>query len=155
MKVMITKCSSNIYWYCGKIGNVYEVRKHDDKWYVCESDNISLIRIEDVLPVCSSSAVSDFEQETPKHVEQAKPIDSHYTGFTYSLTEADKQSGVLKVDPYFVSKQWNLGAKDSTGVLFHCLKNISRYSDKNTKEREIRALHLQVKRLAELEGVTL
>lgn len=91
---------------------------------------------------------------TEQNANSKKSIDSHYN-FDYTLTEADREKGVIKVDPYFVSKQWRLGSKDDTGVLFHCLKNISRYSDKNSKEREIKALHLQIKRLAELEGVSL
>lgn len=99
---------------------------------------------------------SRFEivEDEPVQAVPKKTIDSHYN-FDYVLTETDREKGVIKVDPYFVAKQWRLGSKDDTGVLFHCLKNISRYSDKNTKEREIKALHLQIKRLAELEGVSL
>lgn len=90
----------------------------------------------------------------PDPEEEKRVIDAHYS-FNYTLTEKDREVGSIKVDPYFVAKQWRLGSKDDTGVLFHCLKNISRYSDKNTKEREITALYLQVKRLAEIEGVKL
>lgn len=98
--------------------------------------------------------LAKLDDETLEQPSQ-KAIDSHYSTFVYTLTSADKKEGTLKVDPYFVAKQWGLGKKDDTGVLFHCLKNISRYSDKNTKEREIKALYLQVKRLAELENVNL
>jgi hypothetical protein len=94
------------------------------------------------------------QEYIPDPVEEKRVIDAHYS-FNYTLTDKDRETGAIKVDPYFVAKQWRLGSKDDTGVLFHCLKNISRYSDKNTKEREITALHLQVKRLAELEGVKL
>lgn len=90
----------------------------------------------------------------PDAEEERRVLDAHYS-FNYTLTDADREKGVIKVDPYFVAKQWQLGSKDDTGVLFHCLKNISRYSDKNSKEREIKALNLQIKRLAELEGVSL
>lgn len=90
----------------------------------------------------------------PDPGEEKRVLDAHYS-FNYTLTDTDREKGVIKVDPYFVAKQWRLGSKDDTGVLFHCLKNISRYSDKNSKEREIKALYLQVKRLAELEGVSL
>jgi hypothetical protein len=81
-------------------------------------------------------------------------IDSHYN-FTYTLTPDDVDAGYLKIDPYFVSQQWNLGSKDSTGVIFHLLKTIARFGDKNGKEREINALHKSVLRLAQLEGVEL
>ena len=80
--------------------------------------------------------------------------DSHYS-FQYLLTAQDKQHGAIRVDPYFVSKQWKLGKKDDTGAIFHILKTIARFGDKNSKEREIKALYAQVVRLAELEGVTL
>lgn len=146
MKVRITKCSSNLNWYCGKIGDKFEVKDYNGKWFVC-TDGIRLIQKDDCVELLYDADNSAMPS--------SKPIDAHYSGFTYTLTESDKQAGVLKVDPYFVNKLWGISAKDSTGVLFHCLKNISRYSDKNSKEREIRALYLQVKRLAELEEVGL
>lgn len=80
--------------------------------------------------------------------------DQHYS-FEYPIQQADKESGSIRVDPYFVSKQWQLGKKDDTGTIFHILKTIARFGDKNSKEREIKALYAQVKRLAELEGVDL
>ncbi len=87
-------------------------------------------------------------------VEPTKKLDSHYD-FTYELTGKDIGTDHIKVDPYFVAKQWCLGGKDNTGVLFHILKTIARYGDKNSKSREIKALYLQIKRLAELENITL
>lgn len=80
--------------------------------------------------------------------------DQHYS-FQYTLTAQDKEVGTIKVDPYFVSKQWKLGKKDDTGAIFHILKTIARFGDKNSNEREIKALYAQVVRLAELEGVAL
>lgn len=80
--------------------------------------------------------------------------DKHYN-FCYTLTAEDKERGTVKVDPYFVSKQWQLGKKDDTGTIFHLLKTIARFGDKNTKEREIKALYAQVVRLAELEDIKL
>lgn len=98
----------------------------------------------------------DFEvvlrEEAP---QQGGWSDAHYSSFVYTLTEEDKKAGSLKVDPYFVAMQWQLGKKDDTGVLFHNLKNIARFGEKNSKEREIVALYKQIKRLAQLEGVTL
>lgn len=81
-------------------------------------------------------------------------IDSHYN-FNYSLSPEDIDNGYIKLDPYFVAKQWKLGSKDDTGILFHCFKLIARFGEKNPKEREILALYKQAVRLAELEGVEL
>ena len=80
--------------------------------------------------------------------------DKHYD-FSYQLTEKDIESGFVKVDPYFVAKQWEIGSKDDSGALWHCFKTIARFGEKNSKEREIRALYAQIKRLADLEGIEL
>ena len=78
----------------------------------------------------------------------------HYDNY-YQLTPKDIESGKVKIDAYFVNKLWQLNSKDDTGALFHCLKTIARFGDKNPIERELNALHNQVKRMAELYGVTL
>ena len=83
-----------------------------------------------------------------------KPIDAHYN-YYYTLRQSDIEAGKIKVDAYFASQQWKLGSKDETGALFHCLKTIIRFGEKNSVEREINALYKQVKRLAELNGVEL
>ena len=80
--------------------------------------------------------------------------DKHYN-FSYTLTEDDIEKGEVKIDPYFVNQQWKLNSKDDTGIIFHQLKTLARWCDKNTEEREIRALFGQVKRLAEIKGVVL
>lgn len=85
---------------------------------------------------------------------QPTAIDSHYN-FNYSLTQWDHDMGVIKLDPYFVAKQWDLGSKDPSGVIFHILKTCARFGEKNDKGREIKAIYKSIKRLAELEGVTL
>lgn len=84
----------------------------------------------------------------------ARAIDAHYA-FDYTLTSNDLKRGAIKVDPYFVAKQWQLGHKDDFCVLFHLLKNIARFGDKNSREREIIGLYKSVLRLAALEGVEL
>lgn len=96
----------------------------------------------------------EFIKEHTKQDEEAKSIDKHYS-FDYTLSEQDIKKGNIKIDPYFVSNTWQLGAKDNTGVIFHCLKTLARFGTKNDKVREITALYKQVKRLAELEGVEL
>jgi len=80
--------------------------------------------------------------------------DKHYN-FDYTLTEQDVKLGKIKIDPYFVSNIWKLGEKDNSGILFHNLKTIARFGDKNSIEREIKALYNQVKRLAELNNIDL
>jgi hypothetical protein len=86
--------------------------------------------------------------------EKALPIDTHYN-FMYNLTEADKQAGTIKIDPYFVSQQWNIGSKDPSGVIWHIFKTCARFGEKNDKQREIAAIYKSIKRLAELEGISL
>jgi hypothetical protein len=73
----------------------------------------------------------------------------HYN-FKYKLTQNDIENGEIKLDPYFISQQWDLGNKDNTGILFHCLKTIARFGIKNSKKREIEALKAQIQRLEEL-----
>lgn len=80
--------------------------------------------------------------------------DKHYD-FTYTLTEKDIEHGSIKIDPYFIAKQWKVGSKDDSGALFHCLKSIARFGDKNDIEREVKALHAQVLGVARSFGVNL
>lgn len=81
-----------------------------------------------------------------------KWTDRHYD-FNYTLTPKDIAANSVKIDPYFVAKQWGLGSKDDSGILFHCLKNIARFGTKNSVEREIVGLYNQIIRLAELNNV--
>lgn len=81
--------------------------------------------------------------------------DKHYN-FNYQLKPIDIEKGFVKLDAYLVNKIWRLNAADSTGAAFHCLKTLTRLAnEKNSKEREIRALYGQVKRWAEIEGIEL
>lgn len=81
-----------------------------------------------------------------------KWTDKHYD-FTYELTEEDISKGSLKIDPYFVAKQWKTGSKDDSGALFHVLKTVARFGDKNDVEREVKALYAQVLGVARSFGV--
>jgi hypothetical protein len=94
------------------------------------------------------------QEYIPDPVEEKLVIDAHYS-FNYTLTEKDRDAGAIKVDPYFVSRLWNIGAKDTSGVIWHIFKTCARFGDKNDKEREIVAIYKSIKRLAELEGVKL
>lgn len=94
--------------------------------------------------VGSELASTDAQEWTDKHYS------NHYT-----LTQKDIDNGFVKIDPYFVSKMWKIGSKDDSGALWHCFKTIARFGEKNSREREIKALYAQIKCLAELEGVVL
>lgn len=58
--------------------------------------------------------------------------------------------GEYRLDPYQVSLAWQLGKKDDTGGLFHILKNISRFGEKNEKKRELQAIVFTATRMLEL-----
>ena len=80
--------------------------------------------------------------------------DKHYD-LNYTLTEEDIEQGFVKLDVYKVAKVWRTGSKDDSGALWHSLKTIARFGEKNTVEREVKALYEQVKGLAREHGVDL
>lgn len=105
----------------------------------------------------SDSEVNTFTVKTKgyKQLESRKDwSDSHYN-FEYQITEEDIEKGYIKLDPYFVAKEWKIGSKDDSGALWHCFKTCARFGDKNTVEREIEALYRQTKRMAQLYNVKL
>lgn len=83
----------------------------------------------------------------------------HYTtdhyNLYYTLTEKDIEAGKIKVDAYWVAKQWKTGSRDDSGALWHSLKTIARFGEKNDKSREIKALYNQAKALARIYDVEL
>ncbi len=80
--------------------------------------------------------------------------DAHYD-FTYKLTQKDLENGFIKLDPYFVAKEWKIGSKDDSGALFHSFKLFPRWAEKNSFEREVIALYKQTKRMAEIYNIDL
>lgn len=81
--------------------------------------------------------------------------DEHYD-VNYKLTPKDIENGYVRMDVYQVNKLWKINSSDPTGAGFHTLKCLGRLArNKNTKEREIKAMHGQIKRWAEIEGITL
>ena len=80
--------------------------------------------------------------------------DSHYDTYYY-LSEEDIEAGRIKLDTYLVAKVWKVGSKDDSGALWHSLKTINRFGQKNDVSREIQALYAQAKALARIYGVTL
>jgi hypothetical protein len=108
---------------------------------------LSFISSDKPLRLDNDKILQSFKEELALHKEILKI--SHYD-FRYKLTKADIEKGEIKLDPYFISKQWDLGSKDPSGVIFHCLKTIARWGTKNSVEREIQAMEAQIKRLKEL-----
>jgi len=80
--------------------------------------------------------------------------DKHYD-FKYQLTKKDLENGFIKLDPYFVAKEWKIGSKDDSGALFHSFKLFPRWAEKNSFEREVIALYKQTKRMAEIYNIEL
>jgi hypothetical protein len=78
----------------------------------------------------------------------------HYDLY-YTLTEKDIEDGKIKVDAYWVAKQWKTGSRDDSGALWHSLKTIARFGEKNDKAREIKALYNQAIALARIYDVEL
>lgn len=78
----------------------------------------------------------------------------HYNLY-YTLTDKDIEAGKIKVDAYWVAKQWKTGSRDDSGALWHSLKTIARFGEKNDKAREIKALYNQAKALARIYDVEL
>lgn len=87
-------------------------------------------------------------------MEETKNIDQHYN-FSYKLSDDEMKAGSVRLDPYFVSRAWDIGGRDGSGVIFHILKTCARFGEKNSKSREITAIYKSIKRLAELEGIDL
>jgi hypothetical protein len=102
-------------------------------------------------------------EDKPKQVETPLPkentwTDSHYDhSLRIVVTKEDLTCGYkdVRLDAYTVSKVWKIGSKDDSGCLWHMFKCFPRYGEKNSVEREIRALHAQVLCLAKIENVDL
>jgi uncharacterized Zn finger protein (UPF0148 family) len=110
---------------------------------------------EETCPICGKTykfveKMNKIEIEKEKIVLPKETLKTSHYNFTYKLTKKDIEKGEIELDPYFISQQWDLGSKDRTGILFHCLKTIARFGTKNSVEREIQAMEAQIKRLKEL-----
>lgn len=92
-------------------------------------------------------------KEDEKSIEDSFCQD-HYNLY-YTLTEKDIEAGKIKVDAYWVAKQWKTGSRDDSGALWHSLKTIARFGEKNDKAREIKALYNQALALARIYDVEL
>lgn len=117
-------------------------------------NNVFTVPSEEIWKALENFKWEAFSDKNLMEEDKPMSIDSHYD-FFYDLKPHEAEFLQIKTDPYFVSKQWRVGERDPSGALFHILKTIARFGDKNPKEREIKAIYLQIKRLAELEGVEL
>lgn len=98
--------------------------------------------------------VKEEAEETKQDLVRSDYSLKHYDTF-YHLTDKDIEEGKIKIDAYFVAKQWKVGSKDDSGALFHNLKTIARFGEKNSIEREIKALYNQTLALARIYNVEL
>lgn len=122
-----------------------------------EAFNYAALYMDKMMCIEECNMMSKEVMTTPEVVEdicKSGWTDKHYD-FNYKLTDEDIERGFIKLDPYFVGKEWKIGSKDDSGALSHCLKTVARFGEKNSVEREIRALHAQIKRMAELYNVDL
>lgn len=97
---------------------------------------------------------SPLKEGFSKKEEGVQWTDTHYEHY-YTLTEDDIKLGKVKLDVYTVADVWKIGSKDDSGALWHTFKIFPRYGEKNSEEREIKAMYAQVKALAKIKGVVL
>lgn len=120
--------------------------------YIIESNiNYNSYYLEGVNFAVQDWMIEGIVKETPKNLSK-EWTGSHYD-FYYNLTEEDIKKGKIKLDPYFVGKQWKIGSKDDSGILVHQLKTIARFGSKNDIKREVKALYEQAKRMMEIYEV--
>lgn len=87
----------------------------------------------------------------PNKITNIEVLDtSHYDRFEYKLTKKDIEQGSIRIDPYFVSSVWKLGARDKTGGLFHILKTLARTKEGNSIVRELESIKATIIRVIEV-----
>lgn len=134
----------------------YDPDGSEGRWHFNERDldvGFELVEEKKHITIVNNFSTTNSE-EIIKSIEEKKSIDGHYDYF-YDLSPFEAKFLQVKLDPYKIASVWKLGEKDDTGCVFHVLKTIARFGVKNSKEREIKALHATIKRLAEIEGVNL
>ena len=132
-----------------------------DSWDTPENDilyqdtNYFLKLLRTLPSIVPLQIVEDKEEVVEKTVEDESDwTDSHYN-HNYYFTPEEKEQGFVRLDVYKVAKVWKIGSKDDSGALWHTFKIFPRFGEKNTKEREIKAMYAQIKALAEIQGVEL
>lgn len=140
-EVMYKGCNFDIpsmAFLCGSEISINDIR---DNMYTLLENNY----------VLADWMLEDVVKEKPVNLSK-EWTGSHYD-FFYNLTEEDIKNGKIKLDPYFVGKQWKIGSKDDSGILVHQLKTIARFGSKNDIKREVKALYEQAKRMMEIYEV--
>lgn len=79
--------------------------------------------------------------------------DKHYD-CKYELKDKDIKRGFIKIDPYLVDKVWRTSVLGGM-PLGHILKTLARWGQKNTIERETKAVAAQIFGYAELHDIDL
>ena len=145
------------------IGKYVELLKYcdvEERWlvkgYSCELTNHEPDYAIDAISFGKHPMVLLNTKEQVKEVEAIEDsfCQDHYNLY-YTLTEKDIKAGKIKVDAYWVAKQWKTGSRDDSGALWHSLKTIARFGEKNDKAREIKALYNQAIALARIYDVEL
>lgn len=122
---------------------------------ILDGENKSIPKV-DTFVINSTPENSFTKLISDRIKELEKGVDTkHYDKFNYDLTKDELDNGCARIDPYFVALIWKLGQKDPSGCLFHMLKTIARFSDKegNSVTREIKSLEATIKRMKELYQV--
>lgn len=143
---LLTVAACEVDWYL--FGGESDVHR----WRIADSVSSTESQPEDSVPPSHVAVGEELVATTTLPVQEW--TDKHYEN-NYTLTQKDIERGYVKIDPYFVSKVWKIGSRDDSGALWHCFKTIARFGEKNSREREIKALYAQIKRLADIEGVEL
>lgn len=130
-------------------------KEYPTKIYVKSLNGSSTIWLEpeDIVAVARVLLLDNTVHDS-NAVKNDEYKDNHYDNY-YTLTETDIKEGKIKMDAYFVAKVWRTGSRDDSGALWHSLKTIARFGDKNPIEREIKALYNQAKALGRIYGVDL
>lgn len=93
----------------------------------------------------------DIFKLDPDKITNIEVLDtSHYDRFEYKLTKKDIEQGSIRIDPYFVSSVWKLGARDKTGGLSHILKTLARTKEGNSIVRELESIKATIIRVIEV-----
>lgn len=152
-KIKVTSCTRTNWYKLNEDHIVTEIVYQDD-------GTVKAYRTPQSGP-CGYILASDVTKIVEPKISMAPELppskvwtDSHYDNY-YELTKEDVLEGRVKLDTYLVAKVWKVGSKDDSGALWHSLKTINRFGQKNDVSREIQALYAQAKALARIYGVTL
>ena len=128
------------------LGTIQEGKEDDGGGVFIHNYYFSGDEVEEIIQLDSLSTDNGIKFAVTNPTEFT---DKHYN-FNIPLTAKEINNEEIRLDPYRVAKGWKLGEKDNTGCLFHILKGIARFGNKNSVEREIKAMEATIKRMKEL-----